>query len=162
MRFLICKRGCCKLKITPYIYHDRSTRAKTRCKAGVFIHDKVKNKVLIVQSRGNLWGLPKGTLEYGETAIQCAIREVKEETGLLISEDKFTNCVKIKNRAFYFYMQKPECEVTVQTQIVNNDVNSLGWIKPECLRDYVRKGYIAPNKHCRIVFKHFLGLNLED
>ena len=29
------------------------------------------------------WSLPKGKLKRGETALQCALREVREETGLL-------------------------------------------------------------------------------
>jgi 8-oxo-dGTP diphosphatase len=29
------------------------------------------------------WSLPKGKLKRGETALQCALREVREETGML-------------------------------------------------------------------------------
>ena len=161
MKFFICKKGCCKLKTTPYIYHKKYIISKKRCKAGVFIYDPHKNKVLVVQSRGNMWGLPKGTLEYSETEIQCAVREVKEETGLDITEDDFTQSVKIKNIAMYFYMQKDECDVDVQDQIVDNDANSVGWIKPECMNDCISSSIMIPNKHCRIVFQKFIGIELS-
>ena len=45
--------------------------------------DKDVYKILIVQnSKGGHWGLPKGTPEKGEEPLQTAIRELFEETGL--------------------------------------------------------------------------------
>jgi len=45
-------------------------------------------RVLLIQRARapwlGLWSLPGGRLEAGETAEQCAIREVREETGLSI------------------------------------------------------------------------------
>jgi 8-oxo-dGTP pyrophosphatase MutT (NUDIX family) len=38
--------------------------------------------VLVARPRQQLWALPKGTPEAGETVEQTAIREVNEETGL--------------------------------------------------------------------------------
>jgi len=49
-------------------------------------------KILLVKHRkGNrqYWVLPGGRLEYGETFIDCAVRELKEETGLVIEAEKF-------------------------------------------------------------------------
>ncbi|HEY9868795.1 MAG TPA: NUDIX hydrolase [Candidatus Obscuribacterales bacterium] len=49
-------------------------------------------KILLVRHRkGNrlYWVLPGGRLEYGETFHECAIRELKEETGLDIEIEKF-------------------------------------------------------------------------
>lgn len=37
---------------------------------------------LLLQYASGYWDLPKGKLEKGETSLQAAIREVKEETGL--------------------------------------------------------------------------------
>ena len=41
-----------------------------------------KDKVLIIQQTKGHWGFPKGHVEVGETEIETAIREVKEETNL--------------------------------------------------------------------------------
>ena len=50
------------------------------------------NKILLVRhKKGNqrYWVLPGGRLEYGETFEECAIRELKEETGLDVEVERF-------------------------------------------------------------------------
>jgi ADP-ribose pyrophosphatase YjhB (NUDIX family) len=50
------------------------------------------DKILLVRHRkGNrqYWVLPGGRLEYGETFIECGVRELKEETGLDIQIERF-------------------------------------------------------------------------
>ena len=51
----------------------------------------VKNgKVLMIRRKDNdKWSLPGGTLEYDETMDECAIREMKEETGLDVFDLRF-------------------------------------------------------------------------
>lgn len=39
-------------------------------------------KILVVSQKGDSWSLPKGRLEPGENALQAAIREIEEETGI--------------------------------------------------------------------------------
>lgn len=43
-----------------------------------------QDKILGVTRKDNLtdWGLPGGKIEVGETPVEAAVREVKEETGL--------------------------------------------------------------------------------
>lgn len=148
-----CLDGCCTLKIKTYknptpLYENW----KSKRKAGVFIYDPKSDKVLIVQSNGNLWGLPKGTVKYGESERLCAVREVKEETGLDISFNDFTQAVKLYNTAIYFYLEMDECTVYVQNSTIDNDVNGVGWIKPSCLYKCVNNGNITLTQHCRYVF----------
>lgn len=47
--------------------------------------------LLVRHKKGNqrYWVLPGGRLEYGETFEECAIREVKEETGLDVEMERF-------------------------------------------------------------------------
>lgn len=50
------------------------------------------NKILLVRhKKGNqrYWVLPGGRLEYGETFEECAVRELKEETGLDVEFERF-------------------------------------------------------------------------
>ncbi|HEV7620322.1 MAG TPA: NUDIX domain-containing protein [Flavisolibacter sp.] len=56
--------------------------------AGGFIYS-ANNNLLLIFRRGK-WDLPKGKLDEGEDLSQCAIREVREETGLInVVSEKF-------------------------------------------------------------------------
>ena len=50
----------------------------------------IKNKkvLLVYEKNRNCWGFPKGHMEDGETEIETALREVKEEVGLDVEIDK--------------------------------------------------------------------------
>ena len=39
-------------------------------------------KILIVEQKNQTWSLPKGHLDPGETALEAAVREIKEESGV--------------------------------------------------------------------------------
>lgn len=152
-----CEKGCCSIFVKKYEeQQDLIHRRRLYKKAGVFIYDPKLNRVLLVQSRGHLWGPPKGTLELGETDLQCALREVKEETGLDVSHLNFSRATRIKNKAMYFYLEKNMCPVTIQEDVDDNDVNGITWIKMNCLKQCIRDGYIVLNQHSKILFLRFM------
>jgi mRNA-decapping enzyme subunit 2 len=156
-----CPDGCCTIKIKPYVNTNFQFQrsSKNNRKAGVFIYDPSCSKVLMIQSKGNLWGSPKGTVKQGETDIECAIREVKEETGIDVLESDFLRFVKIKNKAVYFYIEMLMCDVDVQDHIDENDANGIGWINIDCLEKIIKNGNIKLNQHSRFIFKKFLNKN---
>jgi 8-oxo-dGTP diphosphatase len=59
--------------------------------AGVLVRDE-KERILLVRRRfepyRGLWTMPAGFIEYGEDAEGTAVRELKEETGLVIEIDR--------------------------------------------------------------------------
>jgi 8-oxo-dGTP pyrophosphatase MutT (NUDIX family) len=54
--------------------------------AGVIITDSQSRILLIKRTDNKKWGLPGGSLELGETFEEAAIREAKEETGLMVTD----------------------------------------------------------------------------
>jgi ADP-ribose pyrophosphatase YjhB (NUDIX family) len=111
-----CDKGCCTILIKPYnnkINIDY-TNKRRRYKAGIFIFDPQTEKVLLVQSKGNLWGPPKGGMQENETECMCAMRELREETGINITLESNCRFTKIQNKAVYFYVERPEGEIQIQ------------------------------------------------
>jgi ADP-ribose pyrophosphatase YjhB (NUDIX family) len=150
-----CKDKCCKVFIKTYRPTPRYFNRNYH-KAGVFIYDPKEDRVLLVQSRGHLFGPPKGTLNTGEQERHCAVREVKEETGLDISSEDFTKAVKIRNRAIYYYLEMDTCDINVQDSIEDNDANGITWIKMECLENAISDGNIVLNHYAKIVFNKLM------
>jgi 8-oxo-dGTP diphosphatase len=65
-------------------YYDPAAPAANSLKpaAAVALFD-TKGRLLLLRRKDNeKWTMPGGTLEFGESLSDCAIREVKEETGL--------------------------------------------------------------------------------
>ena len=66
------------------------------------------NEVLLIGTRGDdgglFWSFPKGHQEYGETDIETALRETKEEVGLdvrIIDEEPFRTGHLVHNGTAY-------------------------------------------------------------
>lgn len=151
-----CEKKCCKIKVKIYLPKERyNPKRRNYRKAGVFIYDPKTNKVLLVQSRGHLWGPPKGTKELWETDIECAVREVKEETGIDVNPEYFTGQTDIRGRAVYYYLEMDSCDVDIQNSIYDNDANGITWIDVDCLESLIKNGNIVLNHYCKIVFYRF-------
>ena len=89
------------------------------------------NKVLLVYEKNrNFWGFPKGHMEEGESEIQTALKEVKEEVGLDVKIDvnkKYTLNYIINNeidKTSIFYIATPINENIVMQE---NEIENIKW-----------------------------------
>jgi 8-oxo-dGTP pyrophosphatase MutT (NUDIX family) len=151
-----CTNNCCSYTVVEYPYkpYHKKPRKKNRKKAGVFLYDQKSNRVLLVQSHGKLWGPPKGSVEENETFLQCAKRELLEETGICLDESMYKAGYLIKSNTYYYCIPIDECNVTVQTQ-QGNDANGIGWFNIDCITN----GKYNINQHCKLTFRRFLQRN---
>jgi bis(5'-nucleosidyl)-tetraphosphatase len=60
------------------------------------------NKIVIVEQQFNTYSFPKGHINENETIIECAYREIYEETGLKKDEIKYIKKLGIIQRKNYF------------------------------------------------------------
>jgi len=61
-------------------------------------------EVLIVRGRrSKKWSFPKGHCKGQETDLECAVRELKEETGLDVSSQKYTSCHKLRGATYFVF-----------------------------------------------------------
>ena len=111
----------------------------------------VKNKdgdILLIFRRGK-WDLPKGKLDENESLIECAVREVKEETGLTkIKVGKEIGATyhtyvqfgkHILKESHWFMMDAKKDEPLVpQTE---EDITEIKWVKKEDLEQYVHNTF---------------------
>ena len=100
------------------------------CGAVIFDEDKV----LVIQQVKGHWGFPKGHVEDGETEVQTAIREIKEETNLDVEIDETHRYVEryspeegVEKDVVFFIAKKIGGEVKVQKE----EVKDTEWLLPK-------------------------------
>lgn len=64
------------------------TRPLLICGAGIIVLDDHNRVLMQLRKDNNCWGFPGGIIELGEKVEDAAIREVFEETGLMVSDLK--------------------------------------------------------------------------
>lgn len=111
--------------------------------AGGLIKNK-EGEILLIFRRGK-WDLPKGKLDDNESLIECAVREVQEETGLITVEagkeisTTYHTYVQfgkhILKESHWFTMIAKNAEpLTPQTE---EDITEIKWVKKDDLQQYL-------------------------
>lgn len=165
-----CHNRCCCIYTTTYddnISKDWVYTHRER-KAGVLMYNSFRSSILLVQSRGQRWGFPKGSLEPVESTLACAVRELYEETGVKIDESVLTHPVQVQNHAtYYFYDAHDEPgHLPDNASTIDNDVTGLAWLNVNCLRHLlVHPPYGMPifrlNYHTRLLLLHHFNLDMS-
>ena len=97
------------------------------------------NKVLVIRQKQGFWGFPKGHIEEGESEIQTAIRETKEETNLdVVIEDETRFCLnyiiedkQINKYVVYFIAKAINNDVKLQIE----EIDDIAWVDIEKVED---------------------------
>lgn len=99
--------------------------------------------LLIVHKGGRHWGFPKGHKDPGESDLQTAERELKEETGLVVSQ-WLSKKPYIETYTFYKFHQKIYKKVSYFPAFVEGDlilqldeIIDSRWILIEKAREYL-------------------------
>jgi len=79
--------------------------AEKSCGAIIFRYIKGEVEFLLVKQKSMNWGFAKGHVEKGETEIETALREVKEETNLDV------DILPYFKEQVYFFMRKTKKQV---------------------------------------------------
>lgn len=110
---------------------------------GVMLFRELKNgrrQFFMVQSYGNLFGFPKGSLEPNENYFDGAMREFYEETGTKLDIPK-KNCLEVRkvigdNRVSIFVAKVPS-DFEIKTKPKSDvEISSYGFIDEYNLRYY--------------------------
>ena len=72
----------------------------------VFVVDPRRRVLLIRRRDNNLWALPGGCQDLGETPTECAVRECYEETGFRIRVTRLLGVFSSKRYKFVHYPWK--------------------------------------------------------
>lgn len=124
--------------------------AKTKIITGGGLVLNDEGSLLMIFRRGK-WDLPKGKIDPGETIEDCAIREVKEETGLseleqgeligITTHEYFDEYLKqdVSKDAHWFAMRAPGAQALVpQTE---EDITEIRWVSGDVLRKCLENSY---------------------
>jgi len=124
-------------------------KKKTIVAAGGLVSND--NKDLLLIYRRGFWDLPKGKLDEGETIEACAIREVKEETGITNIQlgklvgttyheyfDEWKQCEVIKE-THWFAMHVTGVQAFVPQQ--EEDIEDIRWVAQKDMGIYLQHTY---------------------
>lgn len=113
----------------------------------------VKNELgqLLLIFRRKKWDLPKGKLDAGETLEECAIREVKEETGLVQVEiiKKLTithhtyhqDGMTILKETHWFQMFAETATNSKLIPQIEEDIEAIEWVEMTSITTYLENSY---------------------
>jgi len=139
-----------------FLHHDVETVLKTFKKklvlvkaAGGLVHTE-DDHLLLIFRRGK-WDLPKGKLDDNEEIKSCAIREIKEETGLINVEIEKPLCITYHTyheggkhilKESHWYLMKVQKQTNLIPQ-VEEDIEKCEWVPIDQIAPYMENTHAS-------------------
>ena len=111
--------------------------------AGGLVHTPQKDLLLILRLRR--WDLPKGKLDEGENLEECAIREIKEETGaigltierpLQVTYHTYRHNGRNNLKESHWFLIKAEEKTPLKPQ-TEEDIEQCVWVPMDNIQPYI-------------------------
>ncbi len=105
----------------------------------VFVVDAANPVLLVKRSDNGRWALPGGCQDLGETPAQCAVREVKEESGFDVAAVKLAAVLDLdrhppgNDNLFSIYKIYFVCRVTGGAARPSAETSEIGFFDPDDL-----------------------------
>ena len=103
------------------------TKTRSGCRAVVIRNGEI---LLTREDRSDLWLIPGGGLEEGETLEQCCRREAEEETGLLVAPDSRFLVMYEYYEEYRYISHYYLCHVTGKGQMRLTEQEKLRGLRP--------------------------------
>jgi ADP-ribose pyrophosphatase YjhB (NUDIX family) len=90
------------------------------------------------------WGIPGGAQALGETMFEAAIREVREETGLVVRPTGIVTAIDSITHddegrvQFHYTLVEVAAEWVAGAAVAASDADDVLWVAPDALPDFVR------------------------
>ncbi len=99
----------------------------------IFINDRKEILLLLRDDKDtipypNMWDLPGGHVESGESAEECIIREMEEEMGLKLKDFKLTSVMEFDDRIEHTFWKRD-----------NLNINKIDLKEGQCLKWFTRE-----------------------
>ncbi len=111
-----------------------------RPKLGAIAVVQHQGRVLLVKRRNepnaNTWGFPGGHVEWGETALDAAARELAEETSIVGTPVNYLTNIDVMttdaegNITHHYLLAAVQCTYQSGTPKAADDVSDAGWFTP--------------------------------
>lgn len=120
--------------------------------------DKIRKLIQLSYSIDNIWEIPKGRREKGETDICCAIREFREETSMtkasyiimpniLLNHNYYSDNVFYKNKYYVAITnndKKKDIKIDLLSKIQMIEVSAVRWFSMKDLQNLYGSSRITP------------------
>lgn len=143
------------------VYDKRREKTNKTCERGkekdgeygLSVHIWIMNKEgkFLIQKRTksrkrfpNMWSLTAGAVDTGETSVEGAIRETKEEIGINIEKEEFELILSIKRKHNFLDIWLVRKDIDLKDIVMQEEeVQKVKWVTKEELEEMIKNNEVA-------------------